>query len=196
MVREMQVQYGNPFMPRRSSAWGSARGKLPHAVVYHPKWQISVVVHGDDLTALGTPDMLDLYEAALQQNVDVKIRGRLGGHEDDLKEIRVLNRTIRVTSQGLTWEADPRDVELLSRSLGVENSRLITTPGVKYNSDGQPIADKEEEEIDSAELADINPDLDNVVNAVVVTAGDMLSSPDVSASKKKDQRYQRCTCDV
>ena len=78
--------------------------------------------------------MLDKYETALQENFDVKLRGRLGERDDALKQIRVLNRILHITSEGLTYEADPRHVELLSRSLGLQQSRMITTPGVKHNA--------------------------------------------------------------
>ena len=81
---------------------GFIQGRASPCCFWHPVWKIRVVVHGDDLTALGTPSMLDLYEAALQKSFEVKIRGRLGEHESDMKEIRVLNRILRITEGGLT----------------------------------------------------------------------------------------------
>ena len=56
-----------------------------------------VVVHGDDFTALGTPEALDVYERGLQQHFDCKLRGRLGEHPSDLNAMRVLNRVLRIT---------------------------------------------------------------------------------------------------
>ena len=44
----------------------------------HDGWGISVVVHGDDFTALGTDEGLDLYEAGLAKAFETKVRGRLG----------------------------------------------------------------------------------------------------------------------
>ena len=98
--------------------------------------------------------MLNLYEAALQKCFDVKLRGRLGEHADDLKEIRVLNRILRITAKGLTYEADPRHVELLSRSLGLEGTRLITTPGVKWRDQPDGAPSQEEQAVDEDEDAD------------------------------------------
>ena len=66
---------------------------------YNPTWEISIVVHGDDLTALGTPDVLDVYENALKKCFDVKIRGRLGESPEDLKQITVLIRVIKITAE-------------------------------------------------------------------------------------------------
>ena len=51
----------------------------------HEKWGVSVVVHGDDFTALGTDESLDLYEAGLQKAFECKIRGRLGTDKKDGK---------------------------------------------------------------------------------------------------------------
>ena len=39
---------------------------------------ISVVVHGDDFTALGTDADLDFYEKKLAEHFELKIRGRIG----------------------------------------------------------------------------------------------------------------------
>ena len=61
-------------------AMGFVQGKASSCCFWHPTWQIRVVVHGDDLTALGTPSSLDLYEAALRKSFEIKIRGRLGEH--------------------------------------------------------------------------------------------------------------------
>ena len=49
------------------------------------------------------------------------MRGRLGEDAHDLKEIRLLNRIIRITSAGLLYEADPKHAELLARSMNFEN---------------------------------------------------------------------------
>ena len=45
------------------------------------------MVHGDDFTALGTDESLNLYEAGLQKAFECKIRGRLGTDKKDDKEI-------------------------------------------------------------------------------------------------------------
>ena len=97
---------------------GFLQGKASPCVFWHPTWLVSVVVHGDDFTALGTDDSLDLYEAGLLKCFDLKLRGRLGEGIDDLKEIRLLNRIIPLGAEGLTYEADPRHAKLLGRALG------------------------------------------------------------------------------
>ena len=54
----------------------------------HPQWKVSVVVHGDDFSALGTDEALDKYKKGLQKSVECKMRGRLGVEAHDMKEIR------------------------------------------------------------------------------------------------------------
>ena len=41
----------------------------------HPTWKISVVVHGDDFSALGTDASLDKYEAGLTKSFECKKAG-------------------------------------------------------------------------------------------------------------------------
>ena len=79
--------------------------------------------------------MLDLYEAGLLAALDLKLRGRMGHGENDIKEIRLLNRIIRLEKDGLLYEADPRHAELLGRALGLEEARPVPTPGVKNAED-------------------------------------------------------------
>eukprot|EP00969_Alexandrium_andersonii_P066677 2939856-Alexandrium_andersonii.AAC.1 len=46
-----------------------------------------------------------------------KIEGRLGGGASDLQKVKLLNRIIRWTPEGLLYEADPRHAEQLLRDL-------------------------------------------------------------------------------
>ena len=109
---------------------GFTSGISNPCLFHHPSRDISVVVHGDDFTAMATDDDLDWYTAELEKVFEIKVRGRLGeGLEQN--EIRILNRIVRVTPQGVRYEADPRHYELLSRSLGLEGASSTLTPGVK-----------------------------------------------------------------
>ena len=46
-------------------------------------------------------------------------------------EFRILNRIVRVTKNGLEYEADPRHVELIAESLEIVDCKPVVTPGVK-----------------------------------------------------------------
>ena len=75
MAPGMLVPYGNPVMHLLWSSWDSPKEE-PHLVVLsHPAWGVSVVVHGDDFTALGTPDGLDKYEQGMAEAFECKLKG-------------------------------------------------------------------------------------------------------------------------
>ena len=49
--------------------------------------------------------------------------------------LRILNGIVAITATGLTYEADPRHVDLLVESLGLTQANSVATPGAK-----EPIA--------------------------------------------------------
>ena len=137
---------------------GFVSGKASPCCFWHPTLQVSVVVHGDDFTALGVKDSLDQYERLLSEAFELKIRGRLGEEEGCDKEIRILNRVVKITESGLEYEADPRHAELLVDSLGLQGKAPALTTGVKENprEDQVQVAEEPEEiqeEPQSQELA-------------------------------------------
>ena len=46
---------------------GFVQGLASPCCITHPEWKVSVVVHGDDFTALGTDDSLSKYEDGLKK---------------------------------------------------------------------------------------------------------------------------------
>ena len=91
---------------------------------------MSVVVHGDDLTALGADVDLDWYTAELETCFEIKVRGRIGEGTTE-SEIRILNRIVRVVPEGIRY---PRHHELLSKSLGVETSTHCLEEATAYRA--------------------------------------------------------------
>ena len=91
------------------------------------------MVHGDDFVAVGKEEDLQDTERTLKQRYKLKVE-TLGNDEKDLKETRVLNKVIRISSAGLGLEADPRHAELLVKALGLEGAWVSKTPGVKHSS--------------------------------------------------------------
>ena len=76
------------------------------------------------------------------------------------KEVRILNRILRLDDEGLTYEADPRHVELLARSLNLDNCRECNTTGSKPEG-----FNAEEEEEETAVNADGAVPADHLVAA-------------------------------
>ena len=112
---------------------GFVRGVANGCNFYHSARGLRVVVHGDDFTCLGPRADVLWYEDALSHKFEIKRRGHIGEGPDCVKEIRILNRILRLTDQGLRYEADPRHAELLVQALDLTKSVII--PGVKGPSD-------------------------------------------------------------
>ena len=100
------------------------------------------VVHGGDFTSMGVKSELDWLETEFAKHFELKIRGRLGEDCSGPQEIRILNRIVTLGADGLTYEADPRHVDLLSSSLGLTSANSVATPGVK---DPNPDYDSQKE---------------------------------------------------
>ena len=132
---------------------GFIQGIASPCCFVHREWNLQLVVHGDDFTCLGTDASLDKWESAMSAAFQVKLKGRIGHDDHDKKSMRVLNRLLTVVSNGLIYEPDPRHIELLARSLGLETCKLQTVPGIKDTS--HP-CDKEEEEEEQPDQQLIN----------------------------------------
>ena len=110
---------------------GFTSGSASPCCFHHPERNISIVVHGDDFTAMGLQTDLDWYEQNLAKHFELKIRGRLGENVSGPKKLRILNRIITLTDHGIQFEADPRHVDLLASSMGLSQSNSVSTPGIK-----------------------------------------------------------------
>ena len=98
-------------------AMGFTSGVASPWCFVNTKRNISVVVHGDDFTALGTDQDLDWYESELAKHFENQIRDRLGEGCPGVNELRIWNRVVRITPAGITYEADPRQADLLAQSI-------------------------------------------------------------------------------
>ena len=144
---------------------GFTSGISSPCVFWHRERNISVVVHGDDFNALGVAEQLNWYEEQLKLHFEIKIRGRMG-EGGDCNEIKILNRILRLTPSGLTYEADPRHVDLLASSMGLCEANKVSTPGTK-----DPVADydaaKTEEVSFTGEFGHVDASSDNMVRPVI-----------------------------
>ena len=68
------------------------------------------------------------------------------GPNGNCDEINMLNRIFRLTPEGLTYESDPRHVDLLASSMGLTIGNAVSTPGTKEpNADYEAIKQNETE---------------------------------------------------
>ena len=108
------------------------RGILSPCCFHNKEHKIRCVVHGDDFAVLGKRNNLDWFREKIRSKYPVKIRGRMGPGDADDKSIRLLNRVIIWDGEGIHWEGDQRNAEILVRELGLlGDSRGATTPADK-----------------------------------------------------------------
>ncbi len=96
----------------------------------HETRALWLTVHGDDFTLLGGDLNLDWFENKIKEEFEVTVRGRLGPGEEDMKAIRILNRIVEWTEEGLRYEADQRHAEIIVKELELEGVKVRTeVPG-------------------------------------------------------------------
>ena len=61
------------------------------------------MVHGDDFTFLGNDEGLDWATTIMQEEYDIKLRGRLGPDKADQKSITILNRCLEWRQDGIYY---------------------------------------------------------------------------------------------
>ena len=77
------------------------------------------MVHGDDFIAVGPEKKLKDTQKILEHKYKIKTE-RLGQGDGHKPEIRILNKIVRMTSEGVELEADPRHAELVVKDLRLE----------------------------------------------------------------------------
>ena len=123
---------------------GFRRGVSAPTVFWHPEADVSLVVHGDDFTALGPETELRKFEKNMGAWYKIKTRGVLGPEPLDDKEITILNRKLVWRDGLLTYEADPRIVETILKAMGLEDgSKTLDSPIVVESS--REAAEEDEE---------------------------------------------------
>ena len=111
---------------------GFNSGIASPCVFKHKTRRLWLTVHGDGFTLLGSGEDLDWFEKEIKAKFEVKVRGRLGPGPDDLKSIRILNRIVEWTQDGLWYEADQRHAEIFVKDLGLDQHKVrCEVPGEK-----------------------------------------------------------------
>jgi hypothetical protein len=114
------------------------QGVFTPCVYYAKECHSRVWAHGDDFAVMVPRKYAPTFIEELSKELIVKVRARLGFRDGDDRSIRLLNRLISfVPSTGpepdmITWEADPRHIELMAHQLGLQlESRAAAAPGLK-----------------------------------------------------------------
>ena len=115
---------------------GFKRGAASPCAFWHARKEIRAVVHGDDFTMLGHDHQLDWFKGEIGKRFECKYRGRIGPGRKDNKEMRILNRIVTWTEEGLQYEGDQRHVEIAMKEMGLdEESREVIVPIAKEEED-------------------------------------------------------------
>ena len=75
-------------------------------------------MHGDDFLSTGTGPDLEWFRAILERSFKIKTNVIGPGQEDD-KELKILNRVVRFTGEGVEYEGDIRHAEIIVKQLGL-----------------------------------------------------------------------------
>ena len=111
-------------------ALGFVKATSNGCIFYHQKYGIRIVVHGDDFLTAGPTSALKWLEKEMSNKFEAKHQ-YLGESSWMSKEIRVLNRDIKWTKNGIAVEADRKHVENLLKETGLTNARGVNTPAVR-----------------------------------------------------------------
>lgn len=90
-----------------------------------------MVVHGDDFTILGHLVPIDWFKKRMESKYDIKHRGHIGPHRTYEKSLRILNRIVEWTEEGIVYESDQRHADIIVRYLNLSQANGVVTPGEK-----------------------------------------------------------------
>ena len=80
---------------------GFKQGKSSPCVFCHSERELRYVVHGDEFTVLGWESQVDWFWQKIKTKFLSKHRGRSGPGPSDLKSIRILNRIVEWSAEGI-----------------------------------------------------------------------------------------------
>ena len=112
-------------------------GQFCPCLFHHPEMDSEAWVHGDDMIIDAEEEDAVKTETFLKTKMLIKRRAMLGFDSKHDKTVTILNRIIELKIEGgqevMTYEPDPRHVEIVVASLGLDQdkSKAVSTPGVK-----------------------------------------------------------------
>ena len=127
-TRDAAINWHNEYSQQLSNN-GFIQGESSPCTFYHPCRKIRTIVHGDDYVSVGQESDLQWLEQRLKDKYEIKTKW-LGYKPEHQQEVRVLNRIISWSEQGIEYEADPRHVEVMLAELGLKECTHVTTPGI------------------------------------------------------------------
>ena len=156
----------------------------------HRERGLSLVVHGDDFTTLGRREDPLWFHESFAKSFEIRIRGILRESADCEKDVRILNRIVRVSEDGILYESDPEHVEILVKTMNIKHSR--STPGDKNNEIGTDAA-LTGDALPSMDVTKENDEIDEAqpVLSVRLKCVSFNDEPDVQSVTPYEEKYGR-----
>ena len=130
-MRPAAQAWEKDFVAKLVGEAGFVKGRASSSVFHNPDTGVRLVVWGDDFTFLGRQRDLEEVRDRMGKWYTIKVRGILGPDLEDLKEIRILNRTVRWTSEGIEYEADDKHAKTIVAGLNLgEGVRYTVAEGL------------------------------------------------------------------
>ena len=107
---------------------GFQRGKASACNFVHEGRNIRLTCHGDDFDIVAAEEDIRWLIKKMEEVYDLKSTV-LGPEEHNQKELRILNRTVRWTTEGIEYEGDQRHAEVIIKELGMQDQKPLSTPG-------------------------------------------------------------------
>lgn len=106
------------------------RGKASPCNSHHPQKCLHVIVHGDDFTPTGPQQQLNWLRKLLDEAYGCKHQW-LGPDSGEEKSVRIPNRIICWEGGGITYEVDPRHVEVVIEQMEFVEAKSASSPGTR-----------------------------------------------------------------
>ena len=117
-------------------SWGYELGRSSRNLFHNKKKKTSGLTHGDGFVVTGTKGSLLELKKQLESVYPIKASIIGAG---STKSIKALNRRICWRETGILYQHDPRHVDVLVESLGLENGNTVQTPNVDDVKDENPV---------------------------------------------------------
>ena len=106
---------------------GFSRDNASPCNFYHERRNISIIVHGDGFTSIGQRNPLEWLQQFLDYTYECKHHW-LGPIDKEEASVRISNRVISWTNDGISYEADQRHVEVVIEQLQLQEAKETSTP--------------------------------------------------------------------
>ena len=161
--------------------------KSAPCLYFHPEKDVYVVIHVDDVMAIGPKSRLQEFQKEIENKYEVTA-DMVGPGGDEKKSGKFLGRLIGWESSGLTWSGDSKMAKASIEEWDMMNSKAVETPGVIEDGDlesDEPLG-KEESALYRRTVARLNyASLDNPFIAFATKeASRTMSAPSVGDKVK------------